>query len=211
MESTALANLLASPWGALLIFCLRIIDVSMSMIRMILAIRGYRAKAAAIGFFEVLVWLLAVGQALQHLYSVWHVVGYAAGFATGNYVGVWLEERFAVGLRVVRAIFRNGSEQRGARAAQLLREHGYGVTEVQGRGREDAVEILDLIVARRHVAEVTQLLRQVDPEVFISIEEVRAVQGGYVRPGGRKFPFPTRLRTLTNRSRVLREWLLRRL
>lgn len=200
----------ASPWGALLIFGLRIVDVSMSMIRMILAVRGYRGRAAVIGFFELLVWLMAVGQALQHLHSVWHVLGYAAGFAAGNYVGVWLEERFAIGLRVVRAIFRNGTERRGALAARLLRERGFGVTEVQGRGREDVVEILDLIVERRHVPEVVQLLRQVDPNVFISIEEVRAIQRSYVRPGGRKLPFLTRLQTLSSRSRMLLGWLVRR-
>lgn len=182
----------------------------MAMIRMILAVRGYRGRAALIGFFEVLVWLVAVGQALQHLHSVWHVLGYAAGFAAGNYVGVWLEECFAVGLRVVRAIFRNGSERRGALAAQLLRERGYGVTEVQGRGHKDVVEILDLVVERRHVPEVVQLLRQVAPDVFISVEEVRTIQGGYVRPGGRKLPFLTRLRTLPARSRMLLGWLVHR-
>jgi len=192
----------ASPWGALLIFGLRIVDVSMAMIRMILAVRGYRGRAAVIGFFEVLVWLVAVGQALQHLHSIWHVLGYATGFAAGNYVGVWLEEWLAIGLRVVRAIFRNGSAHRGVQAAQLLRERGFGVTEVQGRGLEDVVEILELVVERRNVPEVIQLLRQVDPGVFISVEEVRAIQGGYVRPGGRKLPFLTRLRTLLVRLRV---------
>ena len=75
--------LLAAPIGALLIFLLRIVDVSMSIMRMILAVRGHRVAAASIGFFEVLIWLVAVGAALEHLDSWLHIVGYAAGFAAG--------------------------------------------------------------------------------------------------------------------------------
>ncbi len=77
-------------------------------------------------------------------------------------MGVWPEERLAIGLRVVRAILRNGTERRGMLAVRLLHERGFGVTEVQGHSCEDVVEILDLMVERRHVPEVVQLLCQVD-------------------------------------------------
>lgn len=185
----------AAPIGALLIFLLRIVDVSMAMLRMILAVRGRRGLAAIIGFFEVLIWIVVVGQALQHVNSIPHLVGYAGGFAAGNYVGVWLEGRFAIGVNVVRAICRvhGGSEDRsgGRAAATALRHAGYAVTEIQGRGRESDVEILDVVVPRRSVPRVLSLIGESNPDAFVSVEEVRTTRGGYIRPGGRKMPFMT--------------------
>jgi uncharacterized protein YebE (UPF0316 family) len=135
--------------------------------RMILAVRGHRGAAAAIGIFEVLIWLLAVGVALEHLDSWLHIVGYAAGFAAGNYVGVSLEGRIAVGIKVVRAVFPEAASPEAVSpeavspkgeapdrrateeaAAHALREAGFAVTEMRGRGREGAVEILNLVVPR---------------------------------------------------------------
>jgi uncharacterized protein YebE (UPF0316 family) len=162
---------------------------------MILAVRGKRGLAAVIGFFEVLIWIVAVGQALQHVQSILHVAGYAGGFAMGNYVGVWLEGRFAIGVNVVQAICRvhpEGSGKGGGRvAAAALRDAGFAVTEIQGRGRESDVEILNVVVPRKSVPRVLALIGDNDPEAFVSVEEVRTTRGGYIRPGGRKMPFMT--------------------
>ncbi len=185
--------LLAAPIGALLIFTLRILDVSMSIMRMILAVRGHRGVAAVIGFFEVLLWLVAVGTALEHLDSWLHVAGYAAGFAAGNYVGVWVEERFAMGTNVVRAVLPQVEHAdggtAGAAAAHALRESGYAVTEMHGRGRESAVEILNVVVPRKRVGEVMGIVQAYTSKAFVTVEEVRSAHGGRVRPGGRKTPF----------------------
>lgn len=185
----------AAPIGALLICLLRITDVSMSIMRMILAVRGHRVLAALIGFFEVLIWLVAVGKALEHLNSIVHVIGYAGGFAIGNYVGVWLEGRFALGLNVVQAVIRRpkGEEKavRAVQAASMLRNEGFAVTELEGRGLQSSVDILNVVTARRRVPHVIRIIREHDPTTFLSVEEVRSVQGGYIRPGGRKLPFLT--------------------
>lgn len=186
-------ELFSAPIGALLIFLLRIVDVSMAMMRMILAVRGSRGLAALIGFFEVLVWLVAVGQALQHLTSIPHVVGYAGGFALGNYVGVWLEGRFAIGVNVVRVITRAAEDSSDASpaksVARMLRSEGFAVTELQGKGREHDVVMLNIVVPRRNVTRVMRIVGDNDPDAFVSVEEVRTTRGGYIRPGGRKMPF----------------------
>ena len=163
--------------------------------RMILAVRGHRVVAAFIGFFEVLIWLVAVGKALEHLHSIIHVIGYAGGFAIGNYVGVWLEGRFALGVNVVRAVIRRpkGEDKAASavRAARLLRSEGFAVTEMEGRGLRSYVDILNVVAARRSVPHVIRIIREQDPATFLSVEEVRSVEGGYLRPGGRKLPFLT--------------------
>ncbi len=185
----------AAPIGALLICLLRITDVSMSIMRMILAVRGHRILAAAIGFFEVLIWLVAVGKALEHLNSVVHVIGYAGGFAVGNYVGIWLEGRFALGVNVVRAVIRRpggvAKAPHAVKAARLLRTEGFAVTEIEGKGLRSYVDILNVVTPRRRVPNVIRIIREQDPTTFLSVEEVRSIEGGYIRPGGRKLPFLT--------------------
>lgn len=195
----------AAPIGALLICLLRITDVSMSIMRMILAVRGHRLVAAFIGFFEVLIWLIAVGKALEHVNSIPHVIGYAGGFAIGNYVGVWMEGRFALGVNVVQAVIRRPLGEAKApnalRAARLLRSEGFAVTELEGRGLRSYVDILNVVTPRRSVPHVIRIVRDQDPATFVSVEEVRSVQGGYLRPGGRKLPFLTTTLLPSRRSK----------
>jgi uncharacterized protein YebE (UPF0316 family) len=103
-----------------------------------ITLRERRGLAAAIGFLEVLIWIVAVGHALQHLDSVYHVVAYAGGFAIGNYVGIVVENTLALGTVVVRAIIPDETD--GA-TARVLREQGYVVTELEGRGRHGPVDV----------------------------------------------------------------------
>ncbi len=181
-----LDTLFSSPWGILAIFLLRIVDVSLSMMRMLFAVRGMRLVAAAMGFFEVLIWIIVVGNALQHLDSVYHIIAYAGGFATGNYVGVSLEARFALGVNAVRAVFRSPEAGgKGAEAALALREQGYAVTELPGRGRHGSVDILNIIVQRRHVPHVLTLLQETDDTSFVTVQEVRSTTGGFLPSMGR--------------------------
>src|ERR1041384_4900400 len=94
----------ASPWGALAIFLLRIVDVSCDTMRVIFAIRGKRGIAAMLGFVQALVWIFAVGNAVRHLDSILHVFGYAGGYAMGTFVGVTIERMIAYGVATVRVV-----------------------------------------------------------------------------------------------------------
>src|SRR5690606_11609327 len=137
--------LLASAWGPLVIFCLRIVDVSLATLRMLLSVRGVKLAAPLIGFFEILIWLTAVGTAIQHLDSPLHLIGYAAGFSMGTLVGLTIEERMAIGMAALRVVSRHG----GVELAEAMRDLGFGVTEYTGHGREGAAEVGDARVARR--------------------------------------------------------------
>jgi len=171
----------ALPYGPLLIFAMRIVDVSMGAVRILLMMRGRRGGAAAVGFVEVLIWVVAVGNAMQHLSSPYHLAGYAGGFAMGTYVGVSVERALALGRVVVRAILP-APEGTGRAAAQLLREEGYAVTEMEGRGRSGPVTVLNVVVARRHASAVAERIESVAPAAFITVEEIRTSRGGMLRP-----------------------------
>lgn len=174
--------LFAGPWGPLVIFCLRIVDVSMATTRTLLAMRNARLAVPVIGFFEVLIWIFAVGSAIQNLGSPWHVLGYASGFAVGNVMGLWLEEKLAMGLASIQIVSRFG----GVELAEALRDRGFGVTEFTGRGRDGKVEVAHTVVRRRQIDEVLHVVDKWDPDAFVSVEEPRAIRRGWMFPGRRK-------------------------
>lgn len=166
--------LFASPWGALVIFLLRIVDVSCDTMRVIFAIRGKRAIAAGLGFVQALVWIFAVGNAVKHLDSILHVLGYAGGYAMGTYVGVSLEQAIAYGVATVRIVSRTA----GVEIANALRASGHGVTVFPGVGRDGAVEILNSVVQRGHLDEVLKIITTNDTEAFVTVEEPKVLRGG---------------------------------
>jgi len=166
--------LFAAWYGAILIFLIRIVDVSCDTMRVIFAIRGKRGVAALLGFIQAFVWIFAVGAAIKHLDSVWHILGYAGGYATGTYVGVTIERAIAYGVATVRVV----SKHAGVEIAEALREHGYGVTEFPGFGRDGVVEILNSVVHRSHLDDVLAVVEKWDSDAFVTVEEPKVLRGG---------------------------------
>lgn len=170
-----LQELIAGPLGPIIVFLLRATDVSMATMRMLLIVRGQRVLAPLIGFFEILIWVVAIGIVVQHLDSPLHVIGYASGFAFGNYLGLRLEERLALGLATVRTVVRQG----GAELAATLREAGLGVTETPGRGKDGDVEVLYSVIPRREVTHALALIDAGAPDSFVVVDEPRLVRRGW--------------------------------
>jgi uncharacterized protein YebE (UPF0316 family) len=175
-------ELIASAWGPLVIFLLRIVDVSLATIRMLLAVRGVKFVAPLIGFFEVLIWIVAIGSAIQHLDSPLHLMGYAAGFATGTLVGMTIEEKMAFGMATVRIVSRHG----GVELAEALRDQGFGVTEFAGQGREGRVEVVYVALPRRELPQVFREVATWDADAFVTVEEPRSIQRGWMYSKRRK-------------------------
>ena len=174
--------LLTGVWGPLIIFFMRIGDVSLATVRMLLIMRNARLWAPLIGFFEVLIWLLAAGTAIQHLDSPWHVLGYAGGFAAGNWVGLLLEPRLAFGFASIQVFARSN----GGELAEALRAFGHGVTLIPGQGREGPVDLIISIVKRKDLPAVNDLVTDLAPESFITVEEPTAIHRGWLFPKRRK-------------------------
>ncbi|HEX5520900.1 MAG TPA: DUF2179 domain-containing protein [Longimicrobiaceae bacterium] len=168
--------LFASAFGPILIFLLRIVDVSLATLRMLMVMRGRKLIAPIIGVFEVLIWIIAVGSAIKHLDSVWHLAGYALGFGTGTLVGLWIEEKMAIGMATVQIISQHG----GVELAEALREHGFGVTEFAGHGKEGHVEVLYAAMRRRELPVVFEQVRIWDPNAFVTVGEPRSIHRGWM-------------------------------
>jgi uncharacterized protein YebE (UPF0316 family) len=181
--SAGLEALFAGPWGPLIIFGLRIIDVSMSTVRILLAVRGHRYIVPFIGFFEVMIWVVAVGNAIRFLDSPLHLLGYAGGFATGSVVGLLFEERLAIGYATIRIVSRHA----GVELSDALRSLGFGVTEFAGQGRDGPVEVAYTVCQRRDIQRVISEVERWDRQAFITVEEPRDIRWGWMTSSRRPF------------------------
>lgn len=161
----------------LLIFFARICDVSINTIRTMLVIGGHRGIATFLAFFEVLIWVFAAGFAFKHLTEPLAVISYAAGFAAGVAVGMWLEQRIALGYRMVQIIAPASGDEPAA-VSNALRERGFRVTQVEGAGRDGPVEIAYAVVRRRSLNALRRMLREVAPNAFVVIERVDTASNG---------------------------------
>lgn len=158
------------------IFFARICDVSIGTMRIVLISRGYRSVAPLFGFFEVIIWLTAISKALAGLNNVYSYLIYAAGFAAGNYVGMILEEKIPFGYKSLRII----TSKEISALPLMLREEGFGVTISEGMGLKGPVTILYSLVPKRNVKHFLDIVNILEPNAFVTIEEVRAHKPGFI-------------------------------
>ena len=168
----------SQPWlGAVLIFFLRVSDMTLDTLRVLVVMRGRKGIAWILGFFQASIFVLAISSVLSNLDNPINIVAYAAGFATGNVVGMLIEEKLAIGHTLINIV----SPYRGAAIAEHLREQGYAVTEVPARGKDGAVTLLNASVLRKNVDRVRKIINEVDPDAFITAEDVRPIRRGFWR------------------------------
>lgn len=161
-------------WIPFVIYGARICDVSVGTLRTVFMIAGYRRFAVVLGFFEVLIWVLAAGWALKHLDQWTAVVAYAGGYATGILVGMTIENRIAIGLRMIRII----NPRPELHVAAVMRQRGYRVTRIEGSGQKGPVEVAFMVIQRRKLPEVKGILAEVAPGAFVTVERVDRADGG---------------------------------
>lgn len=163
----------------LIIFFARICDVTIGTMRIILVSKGQRNIAPFLGFFEVFIWILAIGQIMSHLNNFLCYIGYAAGFATGNYIGMLVEEKVAMGTQLIRII----TPKDATVLLENLHTLGYGATSLDATGRDGKVNIIYTIVNRTQLKRVEEVIMTFSPHAFYSIEDLRSVKNG-ILPGG---------------------------
>jgi len=168
--------------GALLIFALRVVGITISTVATIMTVQGRKAPAVAAGFVSALVYVVAIGKVVANLGNVWNILAYCGGFAVGTLIGMAWEQRLALGFAEVRAI----STEKSADLAEALRQAGFGVTEYYGYGRENAVGVVEVIIPRKSVDAVLGIARSVDENAIVTVTEARTVQRAYWKPNVRR-------------------------
>ncbi len=165
-----------------MIMMARMVDVSLDTIRVIMVAKGYKNLAPFIGFVQSLIWLIVITRIMANLDNWLTYIGYALGFGLGTYVGMILEGKLALGYELVRVITRVGATD----LINGLREKGYSVTTVDGKGREGDVGVLYIIIKRKVLRNVIGLIQEFNPNAFYTIEDMRFVSNNALLSPGRK-------------------------
>ena len=170
-------------WGILplLIFLARILDVSLGTMRIVFVSRGLKYLAPITGFFEVIIWLLAIRVIMQNLNNAVCYFAYGAGFAMGTFIGIKIESKMALGTSVVRIITSNDA----AELIDFLRSKNYGVTSIDAHGSQGNVNIIYMIIKRQSFKEVSEIIQRFNPKAFYTVEDIRTVSKGIFPMGSR--------------------------
>ncbi|MGQ0829882.1 MAG: DUF2179 domain-containing protein [Bacteroidota bacterium] len=152
-----------------IIFFSRVCDVSLGTLRHVFIAKGFRTIVPVLGFFEVLIWIIVVAEVMKNLNNVACYLAWAGGFATGTYVGLFIEERLALGLQVIRIITNQNCDA----LLDALKHSNHGITVVNGQGAVGPVKIIFTIIKRKNVLTVSKLIRQHNPTAFFSIEDIK--------------------------------------
>lgn len=155
-----------------ILICLaRITDVTIGSLRIVFLSKGLRIIAPILGFFEVVIWLIAISQVMKHMDNWVNYIAYGLGFALGNYFGIVLEEKLSIGNVMLRVITKN-------EALELIdhfQKAGLRVTYVDASGLKGPVQILFTIIRRKQLNSLIQIIQQYNPEAVYSVEDIRQV------------------------------------
>jgi uncharacterized protein YebE (UPF0316 family) len=163
--------------AGLFVFAMRVTDMSLDTLRLLFMMRGRKLLAGLIGAIQAAVFILAVSAVLQGPLNVWTVLGYALGFGAGVILGMFAEERLAIGYAMLRVY----SPSHGKAIAEAMRGAGHAVTEIMARGLEGEITVVNSVVARKDVPAVRTVIAGVDGDAFVTIDEARPLQHGYFR------------------------------
>jgi len=163
---------------ALFIFAARIVDVSMGTMRTILLVKGQRRIASILGFFEVMIYLIVLGKVVGNIDKPVLILAYCLGYAAGNIFGSKIEERLSIGRLVAQIIVKEMMEE----LVQSLREAGFGVTIFEGEGKEGMSYMLNIILERKQVRKLNEIIDKCNCGAFITTMDVRSSLGGYFQP-----------------------------
>ena len=186
-----LTNFTSDPWFftwiilPLLIFFARIMDQTIGTMRLIFLSKGMKYIAPFLGFFEVIIWLLAVGQIMQHLDNWLSYIAYGAGFATGNFIGMLLEEKLSLGTVIIRVILSRQSPE----LIEELKSQNFGLTLVDAEGSKGSVKLVFSIIRRKELPNFIDTLHRFNPNAFYTVEEVKSANEGIFRKSNQQSVF----------------------
>jgi uncharacterized protein YebE (UPF0316 family) len=154
----------------LLIVFARICDVSINTVRIIYMLGGRRYTATILGFFEAFIWLIVIREIFKHLDNWLCYIAYPAGFATGIFVGMIIEERIAYGKVIVRIITRKEINE----LLSYLNVNQFRFTHVNAQGPDGHENLVFTVLERDRLDDLLGKLKEILPTAFYTVEKVKA-------------------------------------
>jgi uncharacterized protein YebE (UPF0316 family) len=168
-----------------IIFFAHICDVSLGTMRIVFVSKGKKNIAPFLGFFELLIWIIVISEILKQADSIVCYIAYAGGYAAGNFIGMNIEERIALGSQLIQVF----SSKDIAPLRTCLNEAGFGTTVVEGDGSAGKTNILYTVINRKTFAKAEKILKEFDPLIFYVIEDVKLVKSGIFPQAKHNMPF----------------------
>ena len=162
--------------GYLFIFFSRVVDVTLTTIRMLMVMQGRKVQATIIGFFEISIYITVLGKVVNNLDNIGNLFAYASGFACGTYVGMTIENRIALGSLSAQIVLK---EHNNIELVEALRESGFGVTVLEGQGREGNRKVIHLVINRKDLDKLKDIVYGYDDKAFITVSSINPISGGY--------------------------------
>jgi len=176
-----------------IIFLAEMCVVTLCTLRIIFIARGNKFLAPLLGFFEVLTRLFAIGKVMQNLSDPYCFLALAVGFTLGNFFGILIEKKLALGMAIVRVITNRPSET----LIEELRAARFGVTTIEGRGASGPVQIVMTVVKRRQLDEVCGMIEAHQPSAFYAVDELQSASEGIFKESKTAIPIlPSALKFL---------------
>lgn len=169
-----------SVWVYFVIFFGKLLEVSISTLRIVLINRGDRIKGSILAFFDVLIWLTITGSVLSSFGdNKLKIVVFAFAFALGNYFGSWLDSKLAFGMSSINVIINEDAIVDVI--LKNLRNNSFAVTVIDGQGKDGKRKLLIINVKRKYLSKAIKIVTDITSDCFISINDVSAMRGGFVR------------------------------
>jgi uncharacterized protein YebE (UPF0316 family) len=164
-----IANHIVIP---ILIFLSRVVDVSLGTMRIILVSKSFKIYASILGFFEVLIWIVAIGQLMGDVNNITTYLAYALGFSVGTYIGMIIEEKVAIGTLLLQVITKNHKKE----LLDILKEKNVRAFDINAKSKDGEVGVIYVIVTRKNYKKVAKNITEVDPKAFFAVEDINVVQ-----------------------------------
>ena len=161
------------------IFFARIIDVTLGTLRMIHTVKGKTLTAGIIAFIEVFIWFIIAREALNNaVSSIWIAVAYSGGYASGTILGSFISNKFINSIISVEVITNKATPEN----IEKIKQEGFGVSVVDTKDKEEQDKaILFITLNSRRLEELKRILRHVDRQAFMVVNESKVVQNGYIK------------------------------
>lgn len=168
-----------SVWVYFVIFFGKLLEVSISTLRIVLINRGDRIKGSILAFFDVLIWLTITGSVLSSFGdNKLKIVVFAFAFALGNFFGSWLDSKLAFGMSSINVIINEDAIVDVI--LKNLRNNSFAVTVIDGQGKDGKRKLLIINVKRKYLSKAIKIVTDITSDCFISVNDVSAMRGGFV-------------------------------
>lgn len=151
----------------LLVFGIRVLDVSMGTLRTIVTVQGRMIYAFCLGLVEVTLWLIVISAIVEEVIAKpVLILFYALGFSTGNVVGIMLEKKIALGDIILRLIVPDHLKE----VHDKLKAMDFPFTIFRGEGREGPVLEFYVVCSRKDLQKILRRVLEIDPDIFYLTE-----------------------------------------